>query len=63
MPMIRPADEADLRNVAAAIAALRDARDCLARAGAPRAWAAVSRALKSAEGAARHIRHRIARTR
>ena len=63
MSMLRPADEADLREAAAAIAALRDARDCLARAGAPRARAAVARALKSAEGARRHVRHRIARTR
>lgn len=63
MPMIKPADQRHADAIAKAVAALRRARDHLAEAGAPRARAAAARALKSAEGAARHVRHRIARSR
>jgi len=45
-----------------AIDQLRSARHLLAQSGAPRAAAAVRKALRSAEGAARHVDHRIRRS-
>lgn len=63
MRLIQPAREADAEAIASAIAALREARRLLGDAKARMAAKAVARALKSAEGAARHVRHRIARTR
>lgn len=45
-----------------ALAALRAARRDLVSAGAPRAAARVRAALKSAEGAKRHLQHRLARS-
>lgn len=62
MRQIQPADEADAETIATAIAALREARRLLGDARARMAAKAVARALKSAEGAARHVRHRIARS-
>lgn len=62
MRLIQPAAEADAETIASAIAALREARRLLRDAKARMAAKAVARALKSAEGAARHVRHRIARS-
>ncbi|WP_275487985.1 hypothetical protein [Sphingobium arseniciresistens] len=45
-----------------AIDQLRSARHLLAQSGAPRAAAAARKALRSAEGAARHVDHRIRRS-
>lgn len=61
MPTIRPAAESDRRQVRAAIDHLRLARNLLAASHAPRAAAAARKALRSAEGAARHVEHRIRR--
>jgi hypothetical protein len=61
MRSIRPAADIDRDHVRAAIDHLRHARNLLAKSGAPRAAAAVRKALRSAEGAARHVEHRIRR--
>lgn len=61
MPRIRPASADDARNVAIALDHLRAARALLRQAGAPRAARAARRALSSAEGAARHVAHRLHR--
>lgn len=63
MRLIQPAGEADAQKIARAISALREARRLLGEAKARMAAKAVARALKSAEGAARHVCHRIARSR
>ena len=62
MRPIRPASPRDVLAIAHAVTLLAEARSCLCRAGAPRAHAAAQRALKSAEGAQRHVCHRLART-
>jgi len=62
MRPIRAATAADRETVVAAIDHLRAARNLLSQSGAPRATAAVRRALRSAEGAARHLDHRIRRS-
>lgn len=62
MRSIKPAAPADRVAVRTAIDHLRCARHLLASSGAPRAAAAVRKALRSAEGAARHIDHRIRRS-
>ncbi|WP_234782579.1 hypothetical protein [Sphingopyxis macrogoltabida] len=54
---------ADLKRTNQAIDHLRAARDLLRQAGCPRAAAATMRALASAEGARRHVDHRITRSR
>lgn len=51
----------DRQDIGRAIARLREARDYLRGARAPRAAAYVARALKSAEGAERHADHRLMR--
>jgi len=56
--------ESRTKAIDEAAAALRIARDLLKRAGAPKATAAVRRAINSTEGAARHAAlapHRTAR--
>ncbi len=63
MRRIRPAMPADLKRTNQAIDHLRAARDVLRQAGCPRAAAATMRALASAEGARRHVDHRITRSR
>lgn len=63
MRPITPATDADAAGVRAAIAKLREARDLLRVAAAPAAAKAVARALKSADGARRHVDHRIRRRR
>ena len=62
MRTIRPATDHDVATIAAATDKLREARDLLRHAGAPRAAKAVARAIKSAEGAHRHAGHRARRT-
>ena len=59
---LKPATSDDVENVGIAVAMLLQARDLLRRAGCPAAAAKVRRALKSAEGAARHVKHRRAAT-
>lgn len=62
MRRIKPATAIDKAGIADAICAMREARTLLRRAGADRACKAAARALKSAEGARRHVHHRITRT-
>lgn len=59
---IKPATAADVEAVGIACAMLREARNLLTRAGASRSADRVRRALKSAEGAGRHVAHRRRRT-
>lgn len=56
---LRPATEDDVDTIDMAIGNLRVARDDLREAGAVRAALAVSRAIKSAEGALRHAERRV----
>lgn len=58
MSRLQPATIRDVHRVRLACERLRDARDALAQAGAVRAAAKVRRALKSAEGALRHVERR-----
>lgn len=62
MRTIRPATANDAATVASATDKLREARDLLRLAGAPRAAKAVATALKSAHGARRHLDHRLRRS-
>ncbi|WP_328276117.1 hypothetical protein [Sphingobium sp.] len=62
MRPIKIAARSDREAVRSAIDHLRHARNLLARGGALRAAAAVRKALRSAEGAARHVDHRIRRS-
>lgn len=62
MRKIKPAGPLDRTTIIEAIHALRDARTLLRQAGADRACKAVARALKSAEGARRHVANRIRRS-
>ena len=62
MTKFREATAHDVQIVDRAIAALRDARTDLADAGCEKAANAVRIALKSAEGAGRHVRNRRERT-
>lgn len=63
MRSLRPATTDDLDKLTAAIDHLRTARNLLTEVKAPRAVAAVRRALVSTEGAGRHLEHRIRRSR
>lgn len=58
---IKPATIEDRASVDLAVMLLKDARNSLRAAGALIAAAKVRRALKSAEGAQRHVRHRLLR--
>ena len=62
MRKIKPAGPRDSVAIVDAIQALRDARALFRQAGADRACKAVVLALKSAEGARRHVAHRIRRS-
>lgn len=62
MRSITPATEADVSAITSSLQFLRKARTALRGAGARTAARAVDRALKSAEGAQRHARHRLQRT-
>jgi hypothetical protein len=62
MRRIKPATGGDKAAIAEAIGSLREARTLLRNAGADRACKAATRALTSADGARRHVHHRIMRT-
>jgi len=62
MPKMRRYVPDSETKVNRAIEYLKIARDALADADAPKAADKVRRALKSAEGAYRHVRHRYHRT-
>lgn len=55
---LKPADNSQAASLDAAVNMLRAARDELARADCPRSLARVRAALKSAEGARRHMQRR-----
>lgn len=59
---LQPATRADVQRVRLALAQLREARDNLRAAGAVLALARVNAALKSADGALRHVERRAHRT-
>jgi hypothetical protein len=58
MPKLRPAHKGLLQAARDAVNALRDART----SNSPKALVAINRAIKSAEGNARHAAHRQSRT-
>lgn len=62
MSAIRPATEQDATAILTSIDCLQEARNLLRQAGASKAARAVATAMKSAEGAERHVRHRNRRT-
>lgn len=55
---LAPATANDVHNVAAALSDLRAARQRLSAAGCPSALASVQAAIKSTEGALRHVQRR-----
>jgi len=55
---MRPGTQAQATDVQLAINYLKLARECLRRADSPKALEAVRRALKSTEGAQRHVERR-----
>jgi len=59
---IRPATDDQAIHLANAIKLLRKARGWLTAADCPKAMEALQAAIKSAEGAQRHMRHRRRRT-
>ena len=62
MRPITPASPEQGQAIANAVERLREARTLLRQAGARQAAAAGGKAISSAEGAARHVAHRIRRT-
>lgn len=62
MAKIKPATADDVQCVAYALDHLQKARDLLRKAGALRSAQKTRRALKSAEGAYRHVKHRAMRS-
>lgn len=62
MRRITPATLEHGQAIAIAVERLREARTLLRQAGARQAASAAGKAISSAEGAARHVRHRIRRT-
>ncbi len=62
MRRITPATPDQGQAIAIAVERMREARTLLKRAGARKAAAAAGKAISSAEGAARHVQHRIRRT-
>lgn len=59
---LRTATEEHSAYLNHAVAFLRRARDCMAAADCPLAMKALRHALKSAEGAQRHMSHRLRQT-
>lgn len=57
-----PGTDADVQRIGHAMWLLREARKVLKAAGARTSAKKVARALKSADGARRHARHRALRT-
>ncbi|QNE07802.1 hypothetical protein [Croceicoccus marinus] len=62
MRQIRPASAEESDAADAVIVALRTARDLARKAGSPRTLDRIRQALKSAEGAKRHVAHRRTRS-
>lgn len=62
MRPITPATAEHVQAITIAVERLREARTLLRKAGARRSATAVRKAINSAEGAARHARHRVRRT-
>lgn len=62
MRRITPATSEQGQAIAIAVERMREARTLLRRAGARQAAVAAGKAISSAEGAARHVEHRIRRT-
>lgn len=62
MRRITPATPDQGQAIAIAVERMREARTLLKPAGARKAAAAAGKAISSAEGAARHVQHRIRRT-
>jgi hypothetical protein len=62
MRRITPASPAQGHAIAIAVERLREALTLLRQAGARQAASAAAKAISSAEGAARHVQHRIRRT-
>lgn len=62
MRQITPATAEQGHAIAIAVERLREARTLLRQAGARQAAAAAGKAINSAEGAARHVQHRVRRT-
>ena len=59
---IKPATQDDVAKVARAVLLICEARDLLREAGSNKAADKAQSALKSAEGAKRHVEHRFRRT-
>ena len=59
---IQPAGARERKSIEAAISHLKQARDALKDAQCPNALKRVRGALTSAQGARRHVEHRVART-
>jgi hypothetical protein len=60
---IKPATLRDILISKRGLELLKEARDCFKKANAPRATAAIRKAIKSAEGAVNHAHHRLVRVR
>lgn len=63
MRRMKPATPEHGQAIAIAVERLREARSLLRQAGARQAASAAGRAISSAQGAARHVQHRIRRNR
>jgi len=57
---LKPAESADVIRVRRALSLLREARDLLRQVGAVRTVERVQAAIKSADGAVRHVERRAA---
>ncbi|RSV41702.1 hypothetical protein CA234_08445 [Sphingomonas sp. ABOLE] len=62
MRRITPATPEHCQAIAIAVERMREARSLLRQAGARQAASAVGKAISSAEGAARHVQHRLQRS-
>ena len=62
MRRITPATPEHGQAIAIAVERMREARSLLRQAGARQAASAAGKAISSAEGAARHVQHRLRRT-
>jgi hypothetical protein len=62
MRTIKPANQDNAIQLDNAIAMMKKARTWMKGADSPKAMEALQAALKSAEGAKRHMRHRLNRT-
>ncbi len=62
MRRITPATPEHGQAIEFAVERMREARSLLRQAGARKAASAAGKAISSAEGAARHVQHRLRRT-